>query len=646
MHDGAASGRRPETSFRRGTELAAGALVLAVLFFTAQRNYLLFHGIGELFSIAVGFAIFMMAWNARRILDNDYLLYIGIAYLFISSVDLLHTLAYKGMGVFPGQGADTATQLWLGARYVESVTLLVSPLFLRKKLRPALELAVYTAVTALVMILVFGWRIFPASFVEGRGLTPFKVYSEYAICALLASALAVLYPERNLLSPRVFRLMFSSILVTMVSELLFTEYAGVYDTMNMFGHVFKIISFYLVYKALIEEGLSHPYEVMFRNLARSEAALRASEEKFRMLTEHSPVGVFMTDTEGRCRLVNGRWCAMAGLAREKALGVAWFGVLHPDDRERVKQAWDAMVRRGSRFSLEYRLLNTRGRTIWAAGNAAALTDGSNAVSGYLGTATDITEHKRLERKLEELNRTLERRVRERTAVAEHRAEQLRAMALELAQTEERERRRLAEVLHDHLQQLLVGAKLRLGLLREEAACAGVRQSADLASELLDQSIEISRSLAVELSPPVLYSGGLVHALRWLAGWMEEKHGMRVAVRSDARAEPETEKIRVLLFQAVRELLFNAVKHAKTRRAWVRADLDQGDWIRIVVEDRGVGFDAGALDATNAPPRGFGLFGIRERLRHMGGSLEVHSSPGEGSRFTLLAPLGRADSASD
>ncbi|MFW6180748.1 MAG: MASE3 domain-containing protein [Spirochaetota bacterium] len=630
--------------FRRGTELLAGVLVLTALFFTAQRNYLLFHSLGELFSVAVGFAIFMMAWNARRILGNDYLLFIGIAYLFISSIDLLHTMTYQGMGVFPGEGSNTATQLWLGARYLESATLLLSPVFLRRRLRPFLELAFYAAITTMVLLAVFGWRVFPDSFVNGRGLTPFKIYSEYAVCAFLAGALWVLYLRRSLLSPRVFRLMLSSITVTVASELFFTVYAGVYDTFNLLGHLLKIVSFYLIYKALIEEGLSRPYGLLFRDLKRSEEALRESEQKLRMLIEHSPVGVYLTDTGGRCRLVNERWCAMTGVPRERAAGLDWFSVLHPGDLKRVKRAWDAMVRAGSRFSQEYRVLGSDGETFRVAGNAVALRDRSGKVSGCLVTATDITGQKELEARLEELNETLELRVRERTAEARHRAAQLQAMALELAQAEQRERRRLAEVLHDHLQQLLVGAKLRIGLLKGEAVSAGVRQSADLATELLDQSIEVTRSLTVELSPPVLYSRGLVSALHWLAGWVEEKHGVRVAVRVDSRAEPETEKIRVILFQAVRELLFNAVKHAKAGRVSLSADLDPEGLIRIVVSDRGVGFDPGGLDAANTSPRGFGLFGIRERLHHLGGTLEVRSAPGEGSMFTLVVPVRGADSS--
>lgn len=622
----------------RWVKLFSAALVVGGLVLAARNNYLLFHSVGELFSIAVGIAIFMMAWNARGILDSDYLLFIGIAYLFISGIDLLHTLAYQGMGVFPGEDADAATQLWVGARYLESVTLLVAPVFLHRRLRPSLGLAVYSAAAALLVISVFGWRIFPPSFIEGSGLTPFKIYSEYAICFLLAAALFVLYRRRNMLNRRMFRLLFSSILATMASELFFTEYASVYGTLNLLGHVFKIVSFYLVYKALIEEGLSRPYEVLFRDLKRSEEALRRSEKKFRALTEHSPVGVYLTDEEGRCRLVNDRWCAMTGRSTEEASGRDWFSFVHPEDVARVKKSWHDMVNKGYEFTLEYRCITWRGPVIWVAGHAVALQGGSGGVTEYLGTATDITERKMMEKRLQEMNATLEQQVRERTAVAERRASQLRAMAMELAQTEQRERRRLAEILHDQLQQLLVGVKIQLAFLGNQVRGDEGDEIVRRAADLLDQSIDMSRSLTVELSPPVLHAGGLIPALHWLADWMEEKHGVRVEIRADERAEPEVEDIRVCLFQAVRELLFNAVKHAQAHRTLISAGPHGEGGIMIVVEDDGIGFEAGSLGPA-VSPKGFGLFSIRERLGLLGGDLSVSSSPGKGSRITLRAPSG-------
>jgi len=220
-----------------------------------------------------------------------------------------------------------------------------------------------------------------------------------------------------------------------------------------------------------------------------------------------------------------------------------------------------------------------------------------------------------------------------------RSEQLRRLASQLTLAEHRERRRLAEVLHDHLQQLLVGAKFRLTAL-EQAPDKAVRQAAAEMGDLIDQSIKVSRSLTGELSPPVLHEGELVPALEWLALWMQEKHGLTVELRAGENAAPDTEDMTILLFQSVRELLFNVAKHAKAKVACVEVTRC-GDQIQVVVSDQGAGFDAERLRIKGGASGGFGLFSIRERLALLGGQLEIASAPGRGSRFVLRAPLQRA-----
>jgi signal transduction histidine kinase len=218
-----------------------------------------------------------------------------------------------------------------------------------------------------------------------------------------------------------------------------------------------------------------------------------------------------------------------------------------------------------------------------------------------------------------------------------RSEQLRALASELTLAEHRERRRVAGILHDDLQQFLVSARMRVTALQRGTE-EELRQTAVEVEELISQSIEVTRSLTRELSPPVLYEGGLVPALEWLGRWMQEKHGLTVDLTSTDTVTPETEDVRVLLFQTVRELLFNVVKHAQVMTASVHVSRLDGQ-IQIVVSDNGVGFDPAQLRQAGSSGSGFGLFSIRERLDLLGGRMEMESAPGKGSRFRLLAPLG-------
>jgi signal transduction histidine kinase len=225
------------------------------------------------------------------------------------------------------------------------------------------------------------------------------------------------------------------------------------------------------------------------------------------------------------------------------------------------------------------------------------------------------------------------------AVSDRRAEQLRALASELTLTEQRERRRLAQILHDHLQQLLVGVKLNIGVLRSKAKTKTLQQPIDQISDMMNEAIRAARSLTAELSPPVLHEKGLAAGLEWLGRQMQEKHGLEVEVAAHPDAEPDAESTRIFLFGAVRELLFNIVKHAGTNRARVSL-VRQDSQIRVTVADDGVGFDPGHLEDRAGEAGGFGLFSIRERLGFMGGYLEIDSAPARGSRFTLVAPLRR------
>jgi signal transduction histidine kinase/ActR/RegA family two-component response regulator len=247
------------------------------------------------------------------------------------------------------------------------------------------------------------------------------------------------------------------------------------------------------------------------------------------------------------------------------------------------------------------------------------------LSDYLAVALAKT---RAEEALYNLNIDLEQRVQERTM-------QLRALAMELAQTEERERKRLAQVLHDQLQQLLVAAKFSATVLRNKVADV-IQPEVQNILDLLGQSIDASRSLTVELSPPILHDGGLAAGLMWLARWVQEKHGIPVEVSAQKLPISLPEDLRLMCFQATRELLLNIVKHAGVTSAQITMTHDQGRSLHIVVSDKGKGFDPAQSNAVAAGS--FGLFSIRERFALLGGRLDVESAPDQGTLAILTVPL--------
>ena len=265
---------------------------MSILFtdkFLSLFNYLLFHSLAEIFSIVVAFGIFVIAWNSRNFIQNNYLLFIGIAYLSIAALDLLHTLAYTGMGVFTGFDSNLPTQLWIASRYVESISLLIAPFLLERKIKPNAVFSSYTVVFSLLILFIFYFQTFPECYIEGVGLTLFKKISEYIISSFLLAAAYFLYRKRERFDKNVFQLLILSILVTIISELCFTFYISVYGLFNLIGHFMKIISFYFIYKAIIETGFQRPYTLLFKELKESNDQLAKVLVKVRQLSGLLPI---------------------------------------------------------------------------------------------------------------------------------------------------------------------------------------------------------------------------------------------------------------------------------------------------------------------------------------------------------------------
>ena len=219
--------------------------------------------------------------------------------------------------------------------------------------------------------------------------------------------------------------------------------------------------------------------------------------------------------------------------------------------------------------------------------------------------------------------------------AEHQTALLRSLAMELTQAEQRERQRLAQVLHDHLQQLLVGATLSVEALRSQAPSA--RKDLDRLTGTLQEALHMARLLAVELSPPVVREKPLHTCMEWLARDFGRRHGLKVALDLVQPESAEPEPARRFIFEAVRELLLNVVKHSGTRAVRLRLRSRDDGRLEVTVADEGAGFDPACLDAA-VPGEGIGLSSLRQRLRFLGGGLEIQSRIGGGSRFTLTVPV--------
>jgi PAS domain S-box-containing protein len=369
------------------------------------------------------------------------------------------------------------------------------------------------------------------------------------------------------------------------------------------------------------------------DLMAANAALTESEDRFRTLADNMSQLAWMADKNGWIFWYNQRWYQYTGTVLQDMQGWGWQQVVHPDHVQRVKDKMGDCFQHGTVWEDTFPLRGKDGNYRWFLSRATPIRDEQGCVLRWFGTNTDVTEQRQAAERMRELAGTLETKVAQRTAELEYRARQLQGLALDLSEAEDRERRRLAEILHDDLQQILAAAKFHLDLLGSRVKHEPAQQA--IVSEvehLLLDAIQRSRSLSHELSPAVLYHGSLVEILNWLAGQIRIKHGLEVTVEASGEARMASDALRTFLYKAAQELLFNVVKHARTNQARIRVRR-LGRCLYLSVSDRGRGFDPQEVRRT----AGFGLLSIRERIELLGGRMKIHSAKGRGSKFHLVVP---------
>jgi diguanylate cyclase (GGDEF)-like protein/PAS domain S-box-containing protein len=373
--------------------------LIGTLYVTSLYNYLLFHTLVEVFSVIVMSSIFILAWNTRHWMEDGYFPFIGIAFLFVGLIDLLHALAYKGMNVFQGYDANLPTQLWILARYIQSISLLIAPVWLKKRLPLWPAFAAYFFLYVVSLGLVFTGN-FPTCYIEGAGLTDFKIISEYVIILLLALSIVLLLSNRTRFEPRVLRALIIFLVISMGAEFAFTAYLGVYDAANLIGHLLRLGSYFFLYGALTRTGLQHPFDLVFRDLKRKEAALLRSEAELQRLFDISPFPVVITaQSDSHFLKVNQAAMDIFELTPEdlpKYKGLDFY--VNPGDRLKILDR----LRREGKVQNELLELKTKsGKQIWCLVNGVPIN--LNGDAGLLVGMADITEQRRIQEELRYLS---------------------------------------------------------------------------------------------------------------------------------------------------------------------------------------------------------------------------------------------------
>lgn len=379
-------------------------------------------------------------------------------------------------------------------------------------------------------------------------------------------------------------------------------------------------------------------EALRKSLAEAEEGRRLLEA----LMEHIPMGITIADApDVNIRMESRYGRELTAKPREQIEGIAVdqhaekWQIYHADGLTPAANEDLPLTRATQKGEMveeeEWVIGRPDGTKIPVLCTGAPIYDAHGCITAGVVGWQDIRERKRIENSLRRLNETLELRVTERTALAENRAKQLQALAVELIEAEERERRQFAQLLHDDLQQMLAAAKMQLQAVLESLPNEVLLKNV---YSILGESITKTRDLSHDLSPAVLHRSGLVAGLEWLSGQMENKFGLSVQLETNRVAHVDS-AMRLFLFRAVQELLFNVIKHAEVKEARVLITESEKN-ITITVIDEGKGFDFDKLSTAERP--GFGLLSIEERAVYIGGAFNIDSAPGKGSRFTLTIPI--------
>ncbi len=622
-----------------GIDLPEGVIFLSLLFLvhltTLHYSYLLFHTIAELFSVFIAVTITIITINCLNSIENRYLRFVGISYFFVGVLDLAHTLSFKGIPIFTDY-AYYAPQLWIAARYVESISMLAGFALLdtKRRIDPALIAAIYLAITVGLIASILHYKTFPICFVAGKGLTPFKIVSEYIVCALFAGSIVLLYLRRQHFDARVFHQILAALVLMILMELCFTLFVSdaMSDAFNQIGHLLKICAFYLIYKAIVVTALRDPINLLFRELATSEKSLREAQALARL-------GRWELDLE------TGAWSWTAEMYRffsvaeplTPTLG-AMLEPLEPQDRQTLRALLAQSASTGAPFELMLRIGAPAEQPRFGQMRGEAVRDESGRVTGLRGTLQDVTVQQLLIERLKD--RTAELLVARDAAEAANKAK-----SAFLAN--------MSHELRTPLNAILGFSSL---MRREPGISASHRETLDIINRsgdhlltLINDVLEITKIEAgrLQLEAAPLDLGGVARDVASMMRIRAREKGLdllfdqspsfpRCIIGDEAR-----------LRQILVNLTSNAVKFTENGSVTIRLRTRPGDRRHIVieVEDTGPGIkpedqkrlfqpfvqlaESGMQKGT-----GLGLAITRQFAGLMGGSISLQSTPGKGSIFRV------------
>ncbi len=655
------------------SNLASGLRVLVVallttsaLYLTASQNFLLVHTVVEGFAVVVALLTFILATRSYQGSGNSFLLYLGNAYLFVAVLDLLHLMTYEGMGIFPGYGADVAAQLWIAGRYVEAASLFLSTFFFRRSFPRSVVFWLYALATAAFVVSIMVLRLFPACFIEGQGLTRFKIGSEYFVVLLVLGAFLRLRSHRAWVERSSYLLLAGAMVTMILSELSLTFYSDTFGMMTLVGHLFEVLSHYFIYSGIVLRCIEAPYEeirrlneglekriadrtaqleMTNRELAeqmiehqRAEETLRKSEELHRTLVEAVDDIIHVKDAQGRYVLVNSAMSRRLGLSKEEILGKTALQLYEPEMSHRAMEEDLRVLRSGEVVDVEKVMGKGQGERIVHV-RKVPLRSETGEVVGVVTVGRDITERKQMEERL------------------------LRAQRLETAG------RIAGQVAHDfnNLLSPLVAYSELIRMELPEGHPAG--QYCDVMGEAARRMAEINGDLLA------LGRRGLIEHKPTDLNRLASQALLQMADRSETLVvetdlDPDLlpvagssgQLLRVILnlLSNGREAMADAgVLAIKTENVYVEKPIgrhdrvEPGEYVRLTISDTGCGVPAEIRDRIFDPffstkavdgrrGSGLGLSVVQAIVEDHRGYLDLESKMGAGTVFSVWLPVCREE----